>query len=96
MLTLLESTDFQEAFSKFQSIFCKTYEDCFPLTTTKLGYRTRMPWHTVALKNSIETKNKLSVKYIKHNTTFNESAYKGYKRVLNNTIKKQSEIIMIF
>ena len=58
MLTLLESTDCQEAFSKFHSIFCKTYKDCFLLTTTKLGYRTRMPWLTVALKNSIKTKYK--------------------------------------
>ena len=88
MLTVLESTDCQEAFSKFHSIFLKTYEDCFPLTITKLGYRTRMPWLTVALKNSIKNKNKLYVKYIKHKTIFNEKAYKDYKRILNNTMKK--------
>ena len=68
MLTLLESTDCQETFSKLHSIFSNTYEDCFPSTTTKLGYRTRMPWLTVALNNSIKTKNKLYVKYIKHKT----------------------------
>ena len=52
MLMLFDSADCQEAFSSLYSIFCKTYEDCSPLTcltTTKLGYRTRMPWLIVAL-----------------------------------------------
>ena len=47
-----------------------------------------MPWLTVVLKNSIKNKNKLYVKYIKHKTFFNEKAYKDYKRILNNTMKK--------
>ena len=47
-----------------------------------------MPWLTVAPKNSIKTKKKLCSEYIKHKTIFIENAYKGYKRILNNTIKK--------
>ena len=47
-----------------------------------------MPWLTEALNNSVKTKNKLYVKYIKHKTIFNEKAYKDYKRILNNTMKK--------
>ena len=44
MLTVLKSAGCQEAFSKFHAIFCETYEDCFPLAATKLGYRTRRRW----------------------------------------------------
>ena len=50
-----------------------------------------MPWLTVALKNSIQTKNKLYLKYLKHKTIFNENAYKDYKRILNNTIKTERD-----
>ena len=56
MLTVLEG-----AFSKFHSIFLKTYDNCFSLTIAI----------TVALKNSVKTKNKLYVKYFKHQNIFN-------------------------
>ena len=41
----------------FTDKFTEVYEKCFPLKSYKFGYKTRKPWLTEGLKNSIDRKN---------------------------------------
>ena len=80
--------DPQEAFTHFHSYFVKLYNKFFPLKKVKIGYKTRKPWLTVGVKNSINTKNKLYIKSIKYPSAINKSTYTNYKNKLNYITRK--------
>ena len=78
----------QEAFTNFHTKYSNLYNECFPFITVKTTYRNKKPWLTTALKNSIKTKNKLYIKYIKCSTEENKTTYFDYKRILNKLIRQ--------
>ena len=80
--------DPQLAFSIFHTRFSLLYNRYFPLKKVKLGYKTNKPWLTKAMKNSIRTKNKLYIRYLKHPSFLNEQSYLRYKSKLNYLLRK--------
>ena len=56
---VLNLDDPQEAYTSFHKDFNKIYVECFPLRIIKPGYKTRKPWLTEELKDSIKIKNRL-------------------------------------
>ena len=77
----------QESFSQFHSTLLKLFNKHFPKQTVKQKYKTRKWWLSDSLKESIKTKNKLYVKWLKVNTTANEVTYKNYRNKLNHVLK---------
>ena len=55
---------------------------------TKINYRSKKPWLTDELKNSIKLKNELYVLSRKYPTLLNINRYKEYKTILNNQMKR--------
>ena len=85
---LFNTLDAQEAFTNFHKYFVNLYNKHFPLKKIKIGYKTRKPWLTSGLKNSINTKNKLYIKSVKYPSTINKHSYKKYKNKLNYISRK--------
>ena len=77
----------QDAFNVFYEVYCKTYEDSFPIVKIKSGYKNRKPWLTSGLKNSIKIKNKFYVKSIKRPTSDNIKQYKQYRNTLHKILR---------
>ena len=77
----------QESFSRFHSTLLKLFNKHFPKQAVKQKYKTRKWWLSESLKESIKTKNKLHVKWLKVNTTANEVTYKNYRNKLNHVLK---------
>ena len=84
---IYNTTDTQEAFTKFHSVLTTVYTKHFPKITVLSKYNNHKPWLTQGLKNSIKIKNKLYVRYIKRNTAQNEMQYKYYRNKLNHILK---------
>ena len=84
---LYEVSDPQIAFTLFHSRYMLLYNNHFPLKKVKLGYKTKKPWLTSGIKNSIRTKNKLYIRYIKHPSFLNEQSYLRYKSRLNYLLR---------
>ena len=93
---VLDETDWSEiysrhnaqgAFSWFYSRLKNLYNKHFPVQKVKLRYHNRKPWLTDALKQSIRTKNKLYMKYMKIKSAHNESCYKRYRNKLSHLPK---------
>lgn len=85
---VVDTTDCQEAYSKFHDYFCRCYEEAFPLVKIKIGYKTRKSWLTSALKESIKTKNKLYMLQLKKPSLDNINIYKKYKRNLQKLLRQ--------
>ena len=81
-------TDAQLAYSMFHVKITKHYNECFPLTKVKLGYRNRKPWLTSALKKSIKVKNKLFKRKNKSGNPEHDSDYRKYRNCLNSLLHK--------
>ena len=77
----------QETFSRFHSTLLKLFNKHFSKQTVKQKYKTRKWWLSESLKESIKTKNKLYVKWLKVNTTANEVTYENYRNKLNHVLK---------
>ena len=54
----------------------------------KMGYKTRKPWLSPGLKESIKLKNKLYIKHKRYPTTNSESIYKRYRNQLTSILTK--------
>lgn len=85
---VISSNDASDSFSKFHKIITEEFDNCFPYKTTKVGYKTKVPWLTTGLKHSIKRKNMLFHKMKKHNSTENTNIYKRYRNTLNWSLKK--------
>ena len=86
----LNQTQCQPAFSLFYNQYTTYFNQCFPPTKIKIGYRNRKPWLTETLKKSITYKNKLYRKYIKSKSPADKETYHNYKRCLR-TLLRQAE-----
>ena len=53
---ILSDSDAQSAYSLFLNDYTKMYNDCFPLKTIKVGYKTKKGWLSEELKNAIKIK----------------------------------------
>lgn len=85
---IIHINDCQEAFTKFHNDFSKCYEEAFPIVTMKLGYKHRKSWLTLAMKESIKTKNRLYRLQLKRPSNENIDNYKLYKRNLQKLIRQ--------
>ena len=80
-------TDPAHAYTTFHGEFIRVYNSSFPMKVCKSKYKNKKTWLTVAIKNSIKTKNKLyflSKKYPNHE---NIEKYKYYRNKLNSLIR---------
>ena len=83
---VLHENDVQRAYSLFHNDFIDAYDKCFPIKTFKYGYRTRKPWLSDGMKNSIKTKNKLFKKSKRSSNPEHEINYKRYRNRLNKVL----------
>ena len=85
---VLECNDCHAAYTIFHKAFVKCYNESFPFKLTESKYKTRNPWLTVGLKNSIKQKNKLFYKSRKMPTYENISLYKKFRHCLNILLRR--------
>lgn len=85
--SVINCNDATESFTLFHKKFCSTYEDCFPKKSIKIGYKTRNPWLTPALKISIKRKNLLFKRSKLKPTSDNIQIYKLYRNKLNGLLR---------
>ena len=83
---VLQNGNAQSAYTVFYNEFCDVYNKCFPIKMFKQGYRTRKPWLSEGMKNSIKTKNKLYRQCKKTGNIEHESVYKQYRNNLNKLL----------
>ena len=83
-----ETSNAQDAFTKFNEIHSIIFNKSFPIIPVKKGYKNRLPWLTKGLKTSIKTKNKLYKMQLKYPSAFNTKKYNIYKNLLTSQIKK--------
>ena len=94
-LQVLQETDWsdifnipgtQSCFNTFHGKLVSLLNKSFPKVRIKKRYNNRKPWLSDALRNSIKLKNKLYYKYKKISSVYNETCYKSYKQILQNTL----------
>ena len=85
------------AFSEFHSVMTHFFNKAFPICKIKITFRNRIPWLSEPLKKMINLKNKLYIKYHKHDTLYNKTLYLDFKRSLRqamfNDEKKNTTMI---
>ena len=81
------ASDTQAAFTIFYRKLIQIHALCFPLETISKRYNTIKPWLSQVLRDSIEKKNKLYIKSIKHKCLHNETVYKNYRNHLKKLLK---------
>ena len=84
---VLSTTNPQDGYTLLQNTLINIYDEVFPVKEIKQGYKNKLSWLSVALKNGIKKKNKLYIKYRKHPTAESQNKYKQYKCVLNKALK---------
>ena len=86
-----QSIECKDAFKEFYDTIKSCYNQAFPLIRCKRKRYCNSPWMTDGLRTSINTKNKLYKKSLKHPTAFNKTEYSKYRNKLNSLIKKQQK-----
>jgi len=81
-------TECQAAFTIFYNTYKTCFDQCFPLTKIKLGYKNKKPWLTEELKEMIKTKNKLYCRYIKSKTPHDKLNYSKFKGQLRSVLRR--------
>ena len=80
--------DTQNAYSTFNKMLSDVYDKCFPFKKIDKPYYNKKPWLTLALKESIKTKNKLYVTSTKGSNKKEKSAqYKLYRNRLHHLLR---------
>ena len=74
---VVDTTDCQEAYSKFHCCFSKCNNEAFPIIKIKLGYKHRNVCLTSAMKESIKTK-KQTIPVTSKKTKHIEGIFKSY------------------
>ena len=82
----------QSLLSLCQAMIMDTYNKSFSKRKIKIRYHNRKPWLIDALKQSIRTKNKLDMKYLKIKSTYNECKLKIYLNHLTRVLKCAEKI----
>ena len=75
------------AFEIFFRKYCDIYYKCFPLKIVKSRYMMKKIWLSDGLKNSIKTKNKLYLRYLKNKDSEAFAKYKTYKTQLKRLMR---------
>ena len=90
---VLETSDGQNAYTKFSSIFSKLYDKHFPLRKIKMNQnKIRIPWLTDILRNAIKKKNKLFIQQKKSGNPEHNKVYINYKKYLNKLLQKKERL----
>ena len=77
----------QAAYSEFHIILCKNYSKCFPYSKLSKPYYDDIHWLPNTLKQSIKTRNKLSVDRNKStNTEEKNTSNKAYRKWLHHLL----------
>ena len=84
---VLASTDPQAAYTLYHKEFAEIYDIAFPIKNIKLGYKTRKPWLTDALKKSIKKKNKWYFKIRNSPCIEERTNYNKYRNNLNRILR---------
>jgi hypothetical protein len=82
------SNDTQTAYSNVHEIISKAFNKSFPITQTKIGYASKLPWLTEGLKSSIKRKHALHTAYLKHPTKEKKSIYTKFKNKLTQIMRR--------
>ena len=88
---ILNTQQCQTSYSIFLEKIQKIYDKCFPYVNIKINKKRNKPWVTKAIKRSINVKNKLYQKSIKHPNDENKKLYKLYKNNLSKLLKKSEK-----
>ena len=80
--------DPQTAYTCFFNDYRHMYDESFPSKTLIQGYKTRKPWLTEGMKESIKKKNKMYRAYIKTKNREQELVYRKYRNRLNGLMFK--------
>ena len=84
---ILTCEDPNTAMNAFQENICFAYNKAFPIMKTKRGYKTKKPWLSKSVKESIKRKNNMYFALLKDYNTLNEITYKRYKAHLNKLMR---------
>ena len=84
---VMNTNNYQEAFSLFHDLYINCYQNSFPLKTQNI-YKNRKPWLTSGLKKSIKIKNQLYVKASKVPNSENINKNKLYRNKLHSLLRK--------
>ena len=84
---VLNSSETNEAFEKFNKIFCQKLNCCLPMTKISKKSIKNKRWVTAGCRKSIETKHKLYKKWIKTRNTKDEGVYKTYAKKLKTILR---------
>lgn len=83
-----QQTDCQIAFTTFYDQYKTCFDNCFPPTRIKIGYKNRLHWLTEDLKRSIKRKNALYCKFLKSKSSPDKEVYSDYKRSLRAALRR--------
>ena len=84
--SVLSANDAQEAYSNFNDIMSKMYNECFPIREFKLGYLTRKPWLSEGMKRQIKIKNRLYRRHLRSHDPVYHTIYKRFRNILNKKL----------
>ena len=88
---VFHSSDPNKAYDEFLNIFTSLYDIYFPIKKIKIKSKNlASPWITTGIIKSSKRKQMLYEKWLKRKTTYNNEAYKNYKRLFE-TIKEKSK-----
>ena len=85
------SNNYQNTFSNFQSVFYKCFMNIFPMKTTKIQYKNRLPYITSELRKSIQYKHILRHIYAKNPTDENKQKCRTFNNKLTSLLRKREQ-----
>ena len=85
------SINYQNTFSIFQSVFSKCFMNNFPMKTTKIQYKNRLPYITSGLRKSIQYKHILRHIYAKNPTDENKQKCRTFNNKLTSLLRKREQ-----
>ena len=85
------SINYQNTFSNFQSVFSKSIMNNFPMKTTKIQYKNRLPYITSGLRKSIQYKHILRHIYAKNPTDENKQKCRTFNNKLTSLLRKREQ-----
>ena len=88
---LIYSNNYQITFSNFQSVFSKCFMNNFPMKTTKIQYKNRLPYITSGLRKSIQYKHILRHIYAKNLTDEIKQKCRTFNIKLTSLLRKREQ-----
>ena len=83
--------NYQNTFSNFQSMFSKCFMNNFPMKTTKIQYKNRLPYITSGLRKSIHYNHILKHIYVKNPTNENKQKCRTFNNKLTTLLRKREQ-----